>query len=310
MASAWQWDDLRFFLAVAREASLSGAARSLGVNHVRVGRRIAVLEKQLGAKLLHRTPDGLIPTAAGEAIQTRCETMQNTALEVERLVAGQDDRVAGAVRVTAPQGLARQLLVPMIAELRAIHPELQVNLVPGVRSLDLARGEADIALRMSFDRPTQGDLVCRKLGAIGSALYASRSYAERHMLPKRGEGLSGHELITFEGARWPKAMGPPLMGESLDGARVSLRSNDQFIRLDATIQGLGISEMPCFLGDETSELVRIWPKEPPHLRPVWLLTHRDLRRATRILVVSKAIVDGFGDHSSMLRQGGLPKSTL
>jgi DNA-binding transcriptional LysR family regulator len=307
--SVWQWDDLRFFLAAAREGSLSGAARSLGVNHVRVGRRVALLEKQLGARLLNRTPDGLVPTAAGEAILTKCETMQVMAQELERLVVGQDDRAAGVVRLTAAEALARQVLVPMIRELRTSHPELQVSLVTGFRPLDLARGEADIAVRMSINRPTQGELVCRRLGTIGFALYASKGYAAKHGLPMRGGGLVGHEVVTFEIPRWPKALGPLFMGESLEGVRVSMRSNDQYVRLDATIHGIGIAELPCFLGDRTPDLARVWPEELPILRPVWLMTHRDLRRATRMLVVTNAVVNAFERDSRMLRYG-LPSKPM
>lgn len=306
VARSWQWDDLRFFLAAVREGSLSGAARSLDVNHVRVGRRITFLEKQLGARLLKRTSDGLIPTAAGEAILTKCETMHTTAEEVERLVAGRDESVAGLVRVAAPQSLARRVIVPAIGQLQTGHAELQVNLTAGVRPVDLSRGEADMAVRINLERPTQRDLISRKLGAIGYALYASQQYSLRHNLPRRGDGLRGHELVSFEVSRWPKAMGPLFMGESLEGTTFALRSNDQFVRLDAAIGGLGIAEIPCFLGDCAPELVRIWPGEPPVLRPVWLVTHRDMRRAARILLVSNAIVDGFDRESKTLRYGLRP----
>jgi DNA-binding transcriptional LysR family regulator len=168
---AWQWDDVRFFLALARAGSLSGAARALGVGHVTVGRRIMLLEKRLGVTLLNRTPDGFATTSAGQAILRECVAMESAAMDLERIVAGRDSLIAGSVRVTTTEALAYQLVVPAIAALHETHPELRVDLITGVRSLDIARREADLAVR--FAQPSASDLVCRKLGEVGFSLYAS-----------------------------------------------------------------------------------------------------------------------------------------
>src|SRR5262249_4155400 len=154
-----------------REGSLSRAARVLGVDHVTVGRRIAALEQQLGAKLLIRTPEGFSASAAGQAILTRCEAMEGAALDLERLAAGHDAQFTGSIRLSTTEVLAAQVIVPHLATLRERYPQLQVQLVTGVRSLDITRREADIAIRLA--RPTAPSLVCRKLGEVGFALYAS-----------------------------------------------------------------------------------------------------------------------------------------
>src|SRR5690348_15260305 len=194
----WHWYDVRFFLAVARAGSLSGAARLLGVGHVTVGRRIALFEKRLGVTLLNRTPDGFTVTSAGDAILRQCMAMENAALDLERIAAGRDSLVAGSVRVTTTESLAYQVVAPAIAMLRLAHPGLQVDLVAGVRSLDIARRDADLAVR--FARPSASDLICRKLGEVGFTLYASKGYLTRAGTPTRGQGLAGHDLITFTGA--------------------------------------------------------------------------------------------------------------
>ncbi len=302
MATDWRWDDVRYFLAAAREGSLSGAAKVLGVDHVTVGRRIASLEEQFHTKPLARTPDGLAPTSAGQTILTQCETMQGAALALERMIAGQDTRTAGAVRLAATDVLSRHVLMPVVVvALRKNHPELQIDLLTGIRPLDIARREADLAVRVSSVRPADSQLVCRKLGEIGFALYASNQYLARRGTPVRGQGLANHDLISFPGM--PRLVRPFFLGESLEGARYAVRSNDQHVQLAAASEGLGICELACFFGDSHSEVVRVWPHEAPNLRPVWLITHRDLRRAARIRLVSVAIANAFERMAKTLRYG-------
>jgi DNA-binding transcriptional LysR family regulator len=298
-AGTWQWDDVRFFLAVARAASLSGAARVLGVGHVTVGRRIALLEKRLGVTLLQRTPGGFDVTSAGEAVLRRCIAMENAALDLERAAAGRDSLTVGSIRLTATEALAHRVIAPAIAELRKNHPDLRIDLAVGVRSLDIARREADLAVRVG--RPSGSGLVCRKLGEVGYSLYAARSYLAKHRTPQRGEGLAGHDLISFTGA--PAATSPFFMSESLDEARIALRCDNPLIQLQAAAIGIGIAELACFLGDDCVDLVRIWPGEPPALRSVWLVLHEDMRRSARIRVVSSMIGDTFRRQRKVLQHG-------
>ena len=185
-SATWQWDDVRFFLAVARAGNLSGAARALDVGHVTVGRRITLLEKRLGVILLNRTPDGFATTSAGDAVLRQCIAMENAALDIERLAAGRDSLMTGSVRVTSTEALAFQVVAPAVASLRQAHPGLQVDLTVGVRSLDIARRDADLAVR--FARPSTSDLVCRKLGEVGYSLYASERYLQKSETPRRGQG--------------------------------------------------------------------------------------------------------------------------
>jgi len=298
-AGTWQWDDVRFFLAVARTGSLSGAARALGVGHVTVGRRITLLEKRLGVTLMNRTPDGFATTAAGAAILRQCAAMESAAMDLERVVAGHDSLVTGSVRVTTTETLAYQLVAPAIAALHETHAALRVDLITGVRSLDIARREADLAVR--FARPSASDLVCRKLGEVGFSLYASKRYLASAGIPKRGQGLAGLDLITFTGA--PAATSPFFMGEALEGARVVLRCDNPLIQVRAAASNVGIVEAACFLGDSSPGLVRVWPDEAPARRVVWLIVHQDMRRAARINAVSGMIIEAFRRQRRILEQG-------
>lgn len=295
----WQWDDVRFFLAVARTGSLSGAARTLGVGHVTVGRRIAFLERRLGVTLLNRTPDGFVTTAAGDAALRQCIAMETAARDLERVAAGRDSLVSGSVRVTTTETLADQLVVPAVTALRRAYPELRIDLTVGVRSLDITRRDADLAIRLA--RPPASDLVCRKLGEVGFSLYASPRYLARSGAPERGQGLAGHDLISFTGT--PSAMTPFFMGESVEAARIALRCDNPLIQLRAAVTDVGIAELACVLGDSSPGVVRVWPDAVPTHRTVWLIVHQDLRRAARIRAVSAAIGEAFRQRRRSLEQG-------
>jgi DNA-binding transcriptional LysR family regulator len=299
ISSGWHWDDIRFVLGVARAGSLSGAARVLGVGHVTVGRRVALLERLLAVKLFNRTPDGFSLTPAGQAILGQCAAMESAAMDVERIAAGRDSLATGTVRLTTTEALAHCVIAPAIATLRRSHPSLQVDLMVGVRTLDIARRDADVAVR--FVRPTASELVCRKLGEIGFSLYASRNYLARCGAPKRGGGLAGYDVITFTGA--PAATSPFFMGETLEGARIAARCDNPLIQLQAASHDAGIAELACALGDQCAALARIWPDEPPALRTAWLVVHQDLRRSARIRVVTSTIAEAFRRHSRILRNG-------
>jgi DNA-binding transcriptional LysR family regulator len=287
----WQWDDVRYFLALSRTRSLSGAARELRVDHATVGRRLAALEDRLGAKLFDRTPEGFAITAAGQAILSECEAMESSAAEVNRLVAGHDARLSGVVRVATTEVLARLVVVPAAAALRRRHAELQVDVVSGPRPVDVARREADIALR--FNRPDDPGLVCRKLGEFALAVYASRDYLSAH---GRSSRLEEHASVSYLGT-------PSWFREALGASQVVFFSNSAFVQMKAVVDGVGIGLLACAQADSDPALTRLNPDEPPVRRPIWLVTHQDLRRIAKIRLVSNAIADAFARIAPILRSG-------
>jgi DNA-binding transcriptional LysR family regulator len=295
----WQWDDVRFFLAVSCNRSLSGAARALRVDHVTVGRRIAAFEEQLGAKLFGRTPEGFAITAAGQAILGQCEAMEIAPASVDRLVAGHDARLSGLVRVATTEGLAQVIIVPALAMLAGTHPQLQVEVMADPRPLNIARRQADIAVRLT--RPTDADLQCRKLGDLGLALYASPAYLAAHGVPECSKGLAGHTSVTYLGA-------PSWFSEALTGTRTVFFSNSPFVQMKAVADGIGIGLAPCCLGDDWPALQRLSSAAAPELRPVWMIIHRDLRRVARIRAVANAIVGAFERSQQLLRYGKARKA--
>ncbi len=297
----WQWDDVRYFLALSRARSLSGAARALQVDHATVGRRLATIEDQLGAKLFDRTPQGFAITAAGRAILSECEAMESSAAEVNRLVAGHDARLSGLVRVATTEVLARLVVVPAAAALMRRYLALQVEMMTGLHIVDVARREADIALRLN--RPDDPSVVCRKLGEFAFTLYASPDYVARHRARDSSSGLEDHSIVSYLGApSWfREALGASCV--ALGRSRVALFSNSPFVQLKAVADGIGIGFLACAQADLDPALTRLNPDQPPVRRPVWLVTHQDLRRIAKIRLVSNAIAETFARIAPILRNG-------
>ena len=291
-----QWDDLRFFLAAVRGGSLAAAARKLGVNHTTVGRRLDALQRQLGTVLLQHTPDGLALTLAGESIKAMCERIEADTIEVERRAAGKDRAAAGLVRITATETFAARFVIPATQQLRRRHPEIEIEVIPDYRRLDLVRRQADIALRNV--KPDEPGLIVRHIAKFGFALYASEEYLRHHRRPRRGEGLANQDLAVWA---YMRPMHSQFMGESTEGARIAFRSNSTNALFWAAVYGFGITMLPCYLADPEPRLVRIWHDLPPVMQSLWLIYHEDLRRAGRIMAVAQAIAESFRRESRLLR---------
>ena len=166
-----EWGDLRYFLELSRSGTLAAAARKLRVDYTTVGRRLAALEQDLGAKLFERTPEGLILTEAGEGIRAAAEEMEQAAILVEQRALGADRKLAGAVRVATTEMLGQVVVLPAVRALHEIHPQIRVDLATGAYRLDLARREADVALR--YLRPESGELVSRRVARVAKRWIAS-----------------------------------------------------------------------------------------------------------------------------------------
>jgi DNA-binding transcriptional LysR family regulator len=297
------WDDLRSFLAIARQRSLSGAARELGLRQSTMSRRLATLEAKSGARLLQRTPRGYELTALGEAVLGNAERMEAEAITVERLVQGRDVALSGLVRLTTVEVMAQRLLPSAIAALHAKYPGITVDVLSETRQLSLSRREADLAIRMA--RFEGAELVSRRMGVMASALYASGAYVAAH-----GTQLAdpGHAVITVleDQAHLPEAR---WLADILPGARVAMRTNNRDGQAAAARAGLGLACLPRLLGDGDARagltglqaLVEVAAPSPCPPREVWLGVHADLRHMPRIRAVIEALDGAF---AGMVRQMG------
>jgi len=284
------WNQLRILLAIARHRSLSGAARELAVEHSTVGRRLAQLEQTLQARLFDRTPQGYVPTDTGEAVLVRARVIEEQALALEREVAGKDTRVSGTVRISALDACITDFILPALPMLHARHPDLQLIASSEIRVVDLARREADIAIR--YERPREPNLVVRRLCDTASALYASRDYARAHGLLESAAAPEGHLFVGLA-PEFSFASEEVWLQQHGGNARVAVRVTSQLALRAAVRAGAGIGILECYIGDSDPELVRAWPETI--LRDNWwLVVHKDLRQAARI----RAVLDFLVEHAT------------
>jgi DNA-binding transcriptional LysR family regulator len=283
------WDNARFFLAVARTGTLRAAAAQLGVDQATVGRRIAALEEALSATLFLRTPALFVLTPAGEALLGPAETMEQAALSIERRIAGLDDQLAGTIRVATTDSLGKRFVVPAIAKVRRAHPGIEIVCVTSAQITNLTRREADVAIRTL--RPDAPDLIARKLAQLEVGIYASRDYVAARGEPREGEAFEGHDLVMYQQSVSP-AMRAALCGEPTSRGRLVFQTQSTAMLFEAALLGFGIAELPCFRADYEPDLVRVMPHRGEPF-DVWVVAHADLYKTARMQVLIAAVAEEF-----------------
>lgn len=277
------WDDVRFFLTLAREGSLSATARVMQVEHSTVSRRIGQLEYALGVRLFDRFARGWTLTSEGEQLLDQASRMETQALALWR--AAQDRHpLDGPVRVSAPPVLLNHWLIPRLAALRLQHPGLRLTLAGETHRARLPAGEADIAVRL--DHPGEDTLVARPLGTVDYALYGNRATAawgsdERGYI---GFDTSGPRTVL---TRWLDEQAPP--------DRIVARCSDLETMACAAIEGWGLALLPRFHARQRAGLCEVETASGTPSRPLYLVMHADVRHAPRVRVVANAIISAFDD---------------
>lgn len=280
-----EWDDLRFFIAVARHGTLSAAAKTLGVAQPTVGRRIAACEARLGARLFERLPAGLALTTTGHDILPHVEQMETEALSVERAATGRDDGLRGVVRITASEWLCVRVLGAALAPLLERNAGLAVELIADARHLNLVRREADVAVRPSAFR--HQTMFQRRIGKIDLGLYAANTYIARAgaTFAKHGDG---HAIITFVDNVGDVAR--PWLEAHAKRARVVARTNGREQMVALAVAGVGVACLPRIMGDVTPGLRRLDVATTPlPMRSLYLGVHRDVREVPRVRATIAAL---------------------
>lgn len=288
-SSMLNWDNARYFLAVARAGTLRGAAVRLKVDQATVGRRIAALETALGSRLFLRTPALFVLTPAGEALVGPAESMEQAALQIEHRVAGLDEQLNGTIRVATSDSLAKRFVMPALVRLRQAHPGIDIVCLTSPEITNLTRREADVAIRTV--RPDSPDLIVRRLAQLESGIYASHEYVAARGEPREGEAFEGHDLVMYQQPVVP-SMWDELCGEPTTRGHVVFQASSTMMLFEAALAGLGVTELPCFRADHEPGLVRVMRQRADRF-DAWLVAHADLYKTARMQALIAMVSDEF-----------------
>jgi DNA-binding transcriptional LysR family regulator len=294
------WNDLRYFLAIHREGSLGGAARTLKVDQTTVGRRLSALEDALAVRLFDRTSDGLSLTIAGERVLRHASDFEERFGSMESVVRGGDARPEGTVRIATSENIAVPFLLERILRVRRTHPGLDLEVVTGSASVNLLRREADLAVRISPRAlPAQQNLIARKVADVAITLYATRGYLDAHPPVDLADGLAGHEVVLFDA---DLADTPPgrWIAENAKAARAVLRVNSFLGAASAASTGTVLALLPCFVTEMWPTLERATASNVM-TNEVWLLVQPELLKTARVRTVVDHLVAELEAAKDLLR---------
>lgn len=274
------WDDLRFFLAVAHSRSLSEAARQLGVSQPTVSRRLAAMEARLGVGLIERTERGQGLTEAGAEILETAEHVEAEITGIGRRVYGRDRRISGPIRITCTGVMANCYLSGKLARFVTANPEIELNIICSLRHLSLSQREADVAVRVTGKPPE--NLAGRRLARVAVGVYAAA-------LDGPGS-VQNSDWIGWQDESYNRM----LIAAKFAGARIRHRTDDMMAIAAMARAGMGLVVLPCYVGDPDPGLRRVVPEAgDAQMMDLWVLSHPDLRRAARIRAVTEFIGDSI-----------------
>lgn len=288
------WDNLRFFLAVARKGSIRAASTDLAVNHSTVARRITAFETKLGVRLFERLPNGYVLTATGEEMMKSAQLVEDEIVKLDRQVIGRDAQLNGVLRVTMPTALATHLLMPDISAFTKIYPSIQLELAFSDEEFNLRKREADVAIRLTASPPDY--LVGRRIIDPARGIYASHEYLISKNYEKHPENL---RWIAWEDTN---AQTQRIKESRFSSSAVAHYADNIVAHLEAVKSGMGIAMLPCFIADTIPSLERL------ELLPgsgncgsLWILTHEDLRATARVRAFIDFMLEAFDRHTNLLQ---------
>ncbi|MBV6304034.1 LysR family transcriptional regulator [Candidimonas humi] len=283
------WEDIRYFLAVARQGGLTPAAADLGVSPATVSRRVEALERDSGMALFLRRQSGYVLTDEGQSMFEAAQGVEQAMLGFERRAqrVGEPGRWTGCTRLATSDALASHVIAPRLGDFLERHPGLQVELVTGIQAVNLSRRDADMALRMAPpSADEEGEYIAQRLPDLQFAAYAARALARR--------GSDWRELPYVS---WPDSLSHIAMAKwmraTYGAAQPPLLTNSVGTQYQAARYGVGVAVLPVFMADEDPLLQRVEPGHLACVRPLWLMHHRDLRSSRRIVAMKEFILGLF-----------------
>jgi DNA-binding transcriptional LysR family regulator len=293
------WNDLRYFLAVARHGSTLSAAKALRVSQTTVARRIIALEQSLGFALFEKRQAGYALTPLGTGLLGKAEQVERAAEGFTTAASAQARDTSGTVKITTEEVYSITLLASLLRELHEKYPEIRIELDTSQTVRDLAAGEADISLRSTKGQVQPAGLVGRRICADDWTLYCSRDYAKRHGTPKSVAELKNHAFIGGGGGNlwiqyeaWLKELGLE--------RQVAMHHATSGGLFSGVRSGFGVAVLPCIVADGDPDLIRCLPPRDDHDRTIWLFTHERVRQTPRVRVVIDFLYDGLRLHLARL----------
>ncbi len=278
----FDWNRARAFLVTAEEGSLSAAARALGMAQPTLGRQVTALEEELGVALFERGARGLELTPTGTELVEHVRAMGDAATRLSLSASGQSQSIEGSICVTATEVVAAYVLPPIVRELRLEHPGIEVEIIASNETSDLTRREADIAIR-AF-RPTQQDLIAKRIGDMDVYLYASSAYLDTLGDPSKPEDLADATFIGVDRTdRYPAALRE--LGLPVTRRNFAIITGSHLAHWELVKHGAGIGVMPAIIGDAEPKVQRALPELPSMPVEGWLVAHRELRSSRRVRTV-------------------------
>jgi len=290
------WALCRAFLAILREGSLSAAARALGVAHPTIRRHLDELEASIGAALFVRSPSGLVPTALALELREPAEAMESAAESLIRLASAEVGEIAGTVRITASEIMGVEVLPPMLARIKALHAGLEFEVVLTNTVQDILRRDADIAIRMS--RPTQPELVARKVGATTLGVYAHKDWLAANGAPASMEALVGsQQLVGYDRGDPSILRALAARGVTATASDFCFRSDSDLAQLAAIRAGVGVGMCQVRIGDRDPNLRRVLV-DFEFVLEMWLAVQACNRSVARVRVVFDELARGLKGYGS------------
>ncbi|MGD9925179.1 MAG: LysR family transcriptional regulator [Pseudorhodoplanes sp.] len=290
------WNDLKYFLAVARSHSLTEASRALRVSNSTIARRIAALEQSVAAVLFTKRNDGYTLTAPGQAFFERAEQAESKLLWLERNGAVPIHEYAGSVRLALPELLGQHFIVPSLPAFFRLHPAVQLELLADVRPLNLTKRQADLLVRLVC--PSHGDYLMRRVGSLAMAVYGSPDYIATYGLPETYSDLPGHRLIGWDNSlgylpfsRW--------LFDAIPNANITFRAHTMSTQLAAVQAGIGVAVLPAVVAKKFG-LKRVLTSDAPFYSEIWLLQSADTKHVARVRALSEHIAGYFETSTEML----------
>lgn len=302
-ARPFEWSDLEMFLAAARRGTLASAAEALRVDASTVHRRMARLEAAVRASLFVRSPRGYALTEAGQDLYAHALAMEEQATSALRKVTARDEQPVGSVRLATVEDLAIEVLPPIVASFREKHPRVTVVVDVGQNFVDLGRREADVALRFG-PKPTDGEVVARRVAFTEIGLFASRAYLKQHGRPKAPGDLYAHALVRA-GEELARHSMEQCLERYGNPSRVALRSASFYVRTAAIRAGVGVGFVPLFMAARDRSLVRLhlaFP-EPPRGTDLHLIVHADTRKNARVRAFVEHVYAALVAQRAMFESG-------